>query len=65
MHSDVAITLNSGVLLPRVGLGTFKARGSDVYNAVRVALSAGYRHIDTAAIYKVGRRAAAAAAAAA
>lgn len=40
-------------LLPRVGLGTFKAQGQDVKMAVKAALAANIRHIDTAAIYKV------------
>ena len=39
--------------VPRVGLGTFKAKGLDVQAAVMTALDCGIRHIDTAAIYKV------------
>jgi diketogulonate reductase-like aldo/keto reductase len=47
-----AVTLNNGVRMPRLGLGTFKAReGDEVRQAVRWALELGYRHIDTAAIY--------------
>ena len=34
-----------------VGLGTWKATGDEVKNAVKQALEAGFRHIDTAAIY--------------
>ena len=45
-------TLNSGYSIPMVGLGTFRARGEDVYRAVLHALEAGYRHIDTAVAYK-------------
>jgi 2,5-diketo-D-gluconate reductase A len=45
-------TLNNGVAIPRVGLGVWQAReGGEVERAVRVALEAGYRLIDTAAIY--------------
>lgn len=38
--------------MPALGLGTFKSRGTDVAGAVTAALEAGYRHIDTASIYK-------------
>lgn len=46
------ITLRHGVKLPRCGLGTFKAAGSEVVAAVVAALHSGIRHIDTAQIYK-------------
>ncbi|GAA1765717.1 aldo/keto reductase [Luedemannella helvata] len=53
------VTLPGGVALPLLGLGTWQATGEDAYRAVRVALEAGYRHIDTAAAYgneaQVGR----------
>ena len=54
------ITLNDGVKIPAVGFGVFMipADGS-TYKAVREALDAGYRHIDTATAYfneeEVGR----------
>ena len=46
------LTLNDGVKIPQVGFGTFllPADGT-AYRAVREALDAGYRHIDTAAAY--------------
>jgi alcohol dehydrogenase (NADP+) len=34
-----------------IGLGTWKAKGDEVKKAVKDALYAGYRHIDTAAVY--------------
>lgn len=34
-----------------IGLGTWKARGNDLKNAVKNAIYAGYRHIDTATNY--------------
>ena len=37
--------------MPALGLGTWKANGKEVKNAVKHALEVGYRHIDTAAIY--------------
>jgi len=46
------VTLNDGRLMPRLGLGLYKVPpGTDAEAAVRCALDAGYRHIDTAAIY--------------
>lgn len=45
-------TLNDGVVIPSVGFGVFMIPvGDETYNAVRTALSLGYRHIDTAAAY--------------
>ncbi|MFP4078383.1 MAG: aldo/keto reductase [Candidatus Izemoplasmataceae bacterium] len=44
-------TLNNGVKIPAVGLGTFRAKENEAYEAVLHALKNGYRHIDTAAIY--------------
>ena len=37
--------------LPRIGMGTFRLRGDDARDAVKSALSLGYRHIDTAQMY--------------
>lgn len=46
------VTLNNGVEMPYLGLGVFRSNeGNEVENAVTWALEAGYRHIDTAAIY--------------
>ena len=45
--------LNNGVTIPVLGFGTWKAENGEIaYQAVLEALKAGYRHIDTAAIYK-------------
>ncbi|MCL2113147.1 aldo/keto reductase [Lactococcus protaetiae] len=45
-------TLNNGVKIPVVGFGTWQSKdGEEAYNAVKIALDAGYRHIDTAAVY--------------
>jgi diketogulonate reductase-like aldo/keto reductase len=44
--------LNNGVKMPWLGLGVYKAKaGHEVTGAVRAALRAGYRSIDTAAFY--------------
>jgi len=45
-------TLNNGVIMPLVGLGTFQANSEEAKLAVSWALDAGYRRIDTAAIYR-------------
>ena len=45
--------LNNGVSIPVLGFGTWKAENGEIaYQSVLEALKAGYRHIDTAAIYK-------------
>ncbi|UII81520.1 aldo/keto reductase [Flagellimonas sp. CMM7] len=45
--------LNNGVLMPYFGLGVYLSKdGDEVVNAVKDALNHGYRHIDTASIYK-------------
>ncbi|EMP57269.1 2,5-diketo-D-gluconic acid reductase B [Marinobacter santoriniensis NKSG1] len=37
--------------LPKIGMGTFRLKGNDARDAVKSALSLGYRHIDTAQMY--------------
>jgi diketogulonate reductase-like aldo/keto reductase len=45
-------TLHNGVKMPYFGLGVYLSKqGDEVINSVKWALQAGYRHIDTAAIY--------------
>lgn len=47
-----SFTLHNGVEMPYFGLGVWQTReGNEVINAVKWAIQAGYRHIDTAAIY--------------
>lgn len=51
-HIGSTVTLGNGVAMPRIGLGVFGADdGPQVRNAVGWALDAGYRLIDTAAMY--------------
>jgi diketogulonate reductase-like aldo/keto reductase len=54
-----SVTLGAGVEMPLLGFGTWQIRGAAAYEAVRDALEAGYRHIDTATMYgneaEVGR----------
>lgn len=44
-------TLNNGVEMPVLGFGVFQTPPDETRDAVRAALDAGYRHIDTAAAY--------------
>ena len=45
--------LNNGVEMPYFGLGVYLSKdGQEVINAIKWAVEAGYRHIDTASIYK-------------
>jgi methylglyoxal/glyoxal reductase len=45
--------LHNGVKMPWFGLGVYEAKdGEEVKNAVKIALEAGYRSIDTAQIYR-------------
>jgi diketogulonate reductase-like aldo/keto reductase len=47
------LTLSNGVTLPAVGLGVFQtAAGEVTQTVVRDAIAAGYRHIDTAQVYR-------------
>jgi diketogulonate reductase-like aldo/keto reductase len=45
------LILNNGVELPALGLEVFQTPPDETRDAVRAALDAGYRHIDTAAAY--------------
>lgn len=45
------LTLNDGNPIPQLGYGVFKVPEEEAERAVLDALEAGYRHIDTAAVY--------------
>lgn len=45
------LTLNNGVEIPQLGFGVFQVPDAETTTAVGQALAAGYRSIDTAAIY--------------
>lgn len=47
-----ATSLADGATMPMVGFGTWQLHGQQAYEAVRCALDAGYRHIDTASVYR-------------
>jgi diketogulonate reductase-like aldo/keto reductase len=53
MNISYKVTLNNGIQIPVLGLGTYLMKpGEETYNACLWALECGYRHIDTAAFYK-------------
>lgn len=46
-------TLNNGVKMPYFGLGVYLSKdGQEVIDAIKWAVECGYRHIDTASVYK-------------
>ncbi len=47
--TDIALPVGR---IPRVGLGTWQLRGAQARSAVVAALDVGYRHIDTATMYR-------------
>ena len=47
----IPIVSANGAEIPVIGLGTWDMRGEEAVRAVHAALDAGYRHIDTAAMY--------------
>ncbi|MGY1680514.1 aldo/keto reductase [Geodermatophilus sp. SYSU D01176] len=47
-----AVPLAGGGTMPLLGFGTWQLTGSACYDAVRTALDAGYRHLDTATMYR-------------
>jgi 2,5-diketo-D-gluconate reductase A len=51
MSDQSHIVLNDANTIPQVGLGVWQTPNETAVSAVKAALDAGYRHIDTAAIY--------------
>ncbi|MGV1802926.1 aldo/keto reductase [Agrobacterium vitis] len=52
MADQSYISFSDGNSIPQVGLGVWQTPNSEAAPAVRSALSSGYRHIDTAAVYE-------------
>lgn len=50
--ADQIIVEANGARIPVIGLGTWQLRGKTCFDAVRWGLEAGYRHVDTAAMYE-------------
>ncbi|GAA2237783.1 MULTISPECIES: aldo/keto reductase [Kitasatospora] len=52
MSTIPSVTLNNGVRIPQLGFGVWQVPDAEAATAVRTAIEAGYRSIDTAAIYE-------------
>lgn len=52
MTDQLYVTFNDGHRIPQLGLGVWQAEQTVAPEAVSKALSVGYRHIDTASIYR-------------
>ena len=52
MADQPTITLNSGTAMPQLGFGVFQVPNDETAAAVTAAFEAGYRAIDTAAMYR-------------
>lgn len=46
------IELNDGKLMPAIGLGTSRVQSTKLIDTIKQAIDIGYRHIDTAQLYK-------------
>ncbi|MFJ6787174.1 aldo/keto reductase [Streptomyces angustmyceticus] len=51
MSKVPSITLNNGVAMPQLGFGVWQVENDEAFTTVGQALDAGYRSIDTAAVY--------------
>jgi 2,5-diketo-D-gluconate reductase A len=51
MNTVPTVILNNGVAMPQLGFGVFQVPNDETEAAVTAALEAGYRSIDTAAVY--------------
>ncbi|MFD4694545.1 aldo/keto reductase [Streptomyces sp. NBC_00683] len=51
MSTVPTVTLNNGITIPQLGFGVFQVPDDETTAAVSGALDAGYRSIDTAAVY--------------
>ncbi|OZM72403.1 oxidoreductase [Amycolatopsis antarctica] len=52
MTTVPTVSLNNSVAIPQLGFGVFQVPADETAKAVTTALDAGYRSIDTAAVYK-------------
>lgn len=48
----MTVDLPGGTALPLIGFGTWQLRRKTAYESVRTALEIGYRHVDTATMYR-------------
>ena len=50
--ANKVLRMNTGRMIPQLGFGTYQLRGEDCVKATTYALQIGYRHIDTASVYR-------------
>ena len=46
------LSFHTGNQIPQIGYGTYQLRGPECEAGVKIAIEAGYRHIDTASVYR-------------
>ena len=46
------VVLNNGIEIPQVGFGVWRVPAAQTREVVLTALEAGYRHVDTAKLYR-------------
>lgn len=51
-HDAPTLVLNNGVEIPQIGFGVYQVPEAETREAVLEALDVGYRHVDTAALYR-------------
>ena len=51
-NASPSVHVSGGGAMPLIGFGTWQLRGRECYDAVRTALDVGYRHLDTATMYR-------------
>jgi 2,5-diketo-D-gluconate reductase A len=52
MPTSPTVTFNNGVAIPQLGFGVYQVPDAETQATVEIALEAGYRHIDTAQLYR-------------
>lgn len=50
-ENNPIIVLNNDIEMPALGFGVYRSSPEETTDAVKTAISTGYRHIDTAAAY--------------
>lgn len=53
---DSTIPLRSGARIPQLGYGVYQARGEECEKGVAEALKLGYKHVDSAQVYRNEKR---------
>lgn len=51
-YNQESVKLNNGNYIPSIGFGTSLITGDECVKVIKMAIDTGYRHIDTASVYK-------------